>query len=141
MTVLVEVADALAASADEVKGLLKSVLLTREKSRRVDVLDKALVKRDQLQKEVYMVKKPGKPANKQLNADGTTTEVPATYTPEEFKKLEEENKQYTKKLKEANEKLEKFDKIVEEAFTAPTNKVFDKLTGMIGGKSEEPAAE
>lgn len=139
MTVLAEVADALAGSSDEVRGLLKGVLLTREKTRRVDILDKALVKRDQLQKEVYAVRAPGKKSFT-VGADGKPVEIPAVYTQEELKKLEEDTKQYTKKLKEATEKLEKFDKLMEEAFTAPTNKVFDKLSGMIGGKSDESAS-
>lgn len=135
--VLAEVASALGASGVEVRTRLVRALTERELVKRVDTLDKALVKRDQLQKEVYKVKVPGKPAVKLLNADGTFTEQPATYTVEEAKKYGEEVKAYQKALKEANEKLQKFDDMVEQAFTAPTQKVFDKLAGMIGGKSEE----
>lgn len=100
------------------------------------MLDKALVKRDQLQKEIYKVKAPGKPPVKLLNADGTFTEQPATYTVEEAKKHGEEVKAYQKTLKEVTEKLEKFDALMEEAFTAPTQKTFDKLAAQVGGKSD-----
>lgn len=136
-SVLAEVADALSASASDVRGLLVKTLTDREKARRVDLLDKALVKRDQLQREVYKVKAPGKPPVKVLQADGTFVEQPATYTAEEAKKHGEEVKAYQKALKEANEKVEKFDALMEECFTAPTTKAFDKLSNQIGGKSEE----
>lgn len=134
--VIAEVADALGNSGAEVRSTLVSVLVTREKNRRVDILDKALVKRDQLQKEIYMVKKPGKAPNKVLNEDGTFTETPAVYTPEEAKKHEEEMKAYQKKLKEATEKLEKFDALMEECFTKPTEKGFNKLAAQVGGKAD-----
>lgn len=134
--VLAEVAGALTASASDVRTRLVRALTERELARRVDVLDKALVKRDQLQKEVYKMKLPSKPAVKILNADGSFTEQPATYTAEEAKKHTEEIKAYQKVLKEANEKLEKFDALMEEAFTAPTQKTFDKLTAQVTGKSE-----
>lgn len=139
MDVIAEVAAALAASAPEVKGLLVQTRVKREKDRRVDLLDKALVKRDQLQKEIYMVKKPGKPANKVVAADGTVTETPATYTPEEYKKLEEDTKKFNKALKEATDKLAKFDALLESAFTEPSDKVFDKLEKQVkgGGGSDD----
>ncbi len=133
LAVIAEVADALASSAPEIRQRLVSLRLEREKSRRTNLLDQALVKRDQLQKEVYMVKKPGKPNNKVFNADGTTTEVPATYTPEEFKKLGEDTKKYDKALKEANDKLAKFDALLESALTQPSEKVFDKLEKQVKG--------
>jgi hypothetical protein len=133
MAVIAEVADALATSAPTVRSRLITTLTERELSRRVDLLDKALVKRDSLQKEIYMVKAPGKPANKVVAADGTITEVPATYTPEEFKKLEDDKKKYQKALKEANEKLAKFDAVLEAAFTEPTDKVFEKLEKQVKG--------
>jgi len=105
----------------------------------VDLLDKALAKRDVLQKEVYAVHAPAKKQFKLV--DGKMTEVEAVYTQEEVKKFEEDTKQFNKKLKEATEKLQKFDALVEEAFTAPTNKVFDKLANAVGGKSEDSTAE
>lgn len=133
---LAEVANALSASGAEVRSLLVQTLTTREKNRRVDLLDKALVKRDQLAREVYKVKAPGKPPVKVLQADGTFVEQPATYTAEEAKKHSEEVKAYQKALKEANEKVEKFDALLEECFTTPTNKSFDKLAGQVNGKAE-----
>jgi predicted transcriptional regulator len=136
--VIAEVADALATSAPEVRQRLVSLRLEREKTRRVGLLDQALVKRDQLQKEIYMVKKPGKPANKVIAADGTVTESPATYTPEEYKKLEEDTKKYNKALKEAQDKLAKFDSLLESAFTEPSDKVFEKLEKQVkGGGSDD----
>lgn len=133
LDVIAAVAAALATSAPEVKDLLIQTRLKRERDRRVNLLDKALEKRDQLQKEVYMVKKPGKPANKVIAADGSVTEVPATYTPEEYKKLEEDTKKYNKALKEANDKLDKFDALLESALTQPSDKVFDKLEKQVKG--------
>jgi galactokinase len=95
------------------------------------------VKREQLQKEVYGLKKPGKQPNKIVNDDGSVTEVPATYTPEEFKKHEEEMKSYNKRLKEMTESLERFDKNLEEAFTNPTDKAFEKLEKISKGAQPE----
>jgi len=144
MAVIAEVADALASSAPTVRSRLVSALTERELSRRVDLLDKALVKRDQLQKEVYMVKKPGKPNNKVLHADGSVTETPATYTPEEYKKHEEDTKKYNKALKEAQEKLGKFDALLESAFTEPSDKVFEKLEKQVkggGGSNDSEKSE
>ena len=137
--VIAEVADALATSAPEVRDLLVATRVKREKDRRVALLDKALEKRDSFQKEIYMVKKPGKPANKVVAADGTVTETPATYTPEEYKKLEEDTKKYNKALKEATDKLAKFDALLESAFTQPSDKVFDKLEKQVkgGGGSDD----
>lgn len=143
MIVLAEVASALENSAGEVRALLVQTLTTREKSRRVDLLDKALVKRDQLQKEIYKLNgaKPGKAPLKQLGADGTVTEIPAVYTPEEFKKYEAELKDYNKKVKEATERVDKFDSVLEECFIVPTNKSFDKLAAMVNSKGEPSKPE
>ena len=144
MAVIAEVADALATSAPTVRSRLVSTLTERELARRVDLLDKALVKRDQVQKEVYMVKKPGKPNNKVVAADGTVTETLATYTPEEYKKLEEDTKKYNKALKEAQDKLAKFDALLETAFTEPSDKVFEKLEKQVkggGGGNESEKSE
>jgi predicted transcriptional regulator len=144
MAVIAEVADALASSAPTVRSRLVQALTERELARRVDLLDKALVKRDQVAKEVYMVKKPGKPNNKVVAADGSVTETPAVYTPEEYKKLEEDTKKYQKALKEANEKLAKFDALLEAAFTEPSDKVFEKLEKQVkggGGSSNDSSEE
>ncbi len=135
LTVLAEVADALTASAGEVRTRLVKTLTEREVSRRVDLLDKALVKRDQLQKEVYAVKAPGKKTYQVV--DGKEVEVPSVYTQEELGKLKEETKQYNKKLAEATKKLADFDKLMEEAFTAPTTKLFDRLAKECSGPEEQ----
>jgi hypothetical protein len=76
LAVIAEVADALATSAPMVRENLKNLLFKREVDKRVSLLDQALVKRDQLQKEIYMVKKPGKPNNKVVAADGAAKSYP-----------------------------------------------------------------
>lgn len=135
MNVLAEVAAALDASASEVRNRLVQARTERVKAKRVDILDKALAKRDQLQTEVFAIKPPGKKVFT-VDAEGKPVEIPAIYTQDELKKLEEDRKQYNKKLKEATEKLEKFDKLLEESFTAPTDKLFEKLEKMVGGKDD-----
>jgi len=131
MAVIAEVADALATSAPEIRQRLVSLRLEREKVRRTDLLDKALVKRDQLQKEVYMIKAPGKKLF--TIVDGKNVEVTPVYTQEELKKLEEDMKKYNKALKEATDKLAKFDALLEGAFTQPSDKVFEKLEKQVKG--------
>lgn len=122
MTVLAEVADALDKMAEEGRNRLKSVLIEREMTRRVDLLDKALVKRQQLLVEVKKLR-PTKMFK--LNEDGTSTEVDAPVTAEEAKK-------FTNAVKEAKEKLEKFDALLEKAFTNPDKDTFDKLSKQLG---------
>jgi hypothetical protein len=135
--VLAEVADALKGSTGEVRTRLVRALTERELVKRVDLLDKALVKRGQLQNELNGVRPPGK-KNFAL-VDGNMVEVQAVYTPEEVKKHKEELKAYTKKLKEATEKLAKFDKALEAAFGAGPDgsdkltEAFAKLTKQVAG--------
>lgn len=133
--VLAEVADALKASPPEVRSRLVKALTERELAKRVDLLDKALVKRGQLQNEVNAIRPPGKKAFALV--DGKMTEVTAVYTPDEKKKFDEETKQYNKKLKEATEKLAKFDKTLEAAFGSDGEdkvaEAFTKLAKQIAG--------
>jgi hypothetical protein len=136
--VLAEVADALKGSTGEVRTRLVRALTERELVKRVDLLDKALVKRGQLQNELNGIRPPGK-KNFALDATGNMVEVQAVYTPEEVKKHKEELKVYTKKLKEATEKLAKFDKALEAAFGAGPDgsekltEAFAKLTKQVAG--------
>lgn len=136
-SVLAEVAAALQGSTGEVRGRLVKALTERELVKRVDLLDKALVKRAQLQNELNAIRPPGK-KNFAL-VDGNMVEVQAVYTPEEVKKHKEELKQYNKKLKEATEKLSKFDKALEAAFgagpdgTEKLTEAFAKLTKQVAG--------
>lgn len=129
----------MAGSADEVRNLLVQSRIERVRTKRVDILDKALGKRDQLQSEVFAIKPPGKKAFT-VDAEGKSVEIPAVYTQDELKKLEEDRKQYNKKLKEATEKLQKFDDLLEQAMTQPSDKVFEKLAKMVDGKGSEEAA-
>lgn len=136
--VLAEVADALKGSAASVKSRLVTALTERELVKRVDMLDKALVKREQLNVEVRKIRPPGKKLFKLV--DGQMQEVEAVFTPDEVKKFNEDTKQYNKLLKEATEKLQKFDNALESAFAGEG---FEKLAKQLGGggndsdKSEE----
>ncbi len=140
-SVLAEVADALKASPTEVRTRLVKALTERELAKRVDLLDKALVKRAQLQNELNAIRPPGK-KNFAL-VDGQMVEVQAVYTQEEVKKHNEELKQYNKKLKEATEKLAKFDKTLEAAFGADgpdrLTDAFTKLGKLVAGGGSDDA--
>jgi hypothetical protein len=111
----------------------------------VDLLDKAIVKRGQLQNELNAVRPPGK-KNFAL-VDGQMVEVQAVYTPDEVKKHKEEFKQYQKKLKEATEKLSKFDKSLEAAFgagpdgTEKLTEAFAKLAKQVAGGGGDSSDE
>ena len=129
-SVIAEVADALKNSAGEVRGRLVKALTERELAKRVELLDKALVKRAQLSGELNKIR----PKKAFTLVDGKMQEVPAVYT-------EEESKQFNKQVKEAREKLEKFDAVLEAAFANADKESFAKLTNLVGGKSEEPASE
>lgn len=132
--VLVEVASALQASTGEVRTRLVKALTERELVKRVDLLDKALVKRAQLHGELNNIRPPTKKSFALV--DGKMVEVQAVYTPEEVKKHAEEMKQHAKKLKEATEKLAKFDKLLESAFNGAAEeleKAFAKLGKAVSG--------
>lgn len=143
--VLAEVATALAGAAGETRSRLVKVLTERELVKRVDLLDKALVKRTQLQNELNAIRPPGKKAFALV--DGQMKEVTAVYTPEEKKKFDDETKQYNKKLKEATEKLAKFEKLLEAAFvgdpadTESLTKAFAKLGKAVAGGGGESAGD
>lgn len=135
--VLAEVASALQGSTGEVRTRLVKALTERELVKRVDLLDKALVKRAQLQTELNSIRPPSKKVFKLV--DGKMQEVEAFYTQDEVKKFNEETKQHAKKLKEATEKLSKFDKALEAAFGAGPDgsekltDAFAKLTKQVAG--------
>jgi len=141
--VLAEVASVLQGSTGEVRTRLVKALTERELVKRVDLLDKALVKRGQMQNELNGIRPPGK-KNFAL-VDGNMVEVQAVYTPEEVKKHKEDMKQHAKKLKEATEKLANFDKTLEAAFgagpdgTEKLDGAFAKLGKLVagGGGGEE----
>jgi hypothetical protein len=140
--VLAAVANALQSSSSEVRTRLVSALTERELVKRVDLLDKALVKRAQLSNELNGIRPPSKKSFALV--DGKMVEVQAVYTPEEVKKHAEETKQHAKKLKEATEKLAKFDKLLEWAFSgAPEEleKAFAKLGKAVSGGGGGDASE
>jgi len=145
-SVLAEVASALQGSAPQVRGRLVSVLTERELAKRVDLLDKALTKRASLQSELDSIRMPTKKVFHLVDGKMVEAQVTLTYTPEEAKKYAEDLKAHNKKVKEATEKLAKFDKVLEAAFTGDENdpealaKAFAKLGQLVAGK-EQPAAE
>jgi len=124
---------------------LVQALTERELAKRVDLLDKALNKRAQLQNELNSLRLPQKKLFKMV--DGKMQEVEAVYTQEEVKKLEEEQKQFNKKVKEATEKLAKFDKVLESAFVGDPEdpeslaKAFTKLTKQVSGGGDSDKSE
>jgi hypothetical protein len=140
MNVLAEVADVLKASSSEVKSRLVKALTERELVKRVDLLDKALVKRAALQSEVNALRAPAKKAFKLV--DGKMQEVEPVFTQEEVKKFNEETKQFAKKAKEVTEKLMNFDKALEAAFGAGPDgsekltEAFAKLTKLVAGGAD-----
>ena len=108
-SVSAEVADFLGKSQGTVRDALIQTLTSREISRRVELLDKALVKRKEMQKEIDKIK-----PKKVFNADGS--EAAGTFTQEEFNSL-----------KKAKEKLVKFEKALESAFQGEASG-FDALS-------------
>lgn len=134
---LTEVADALKASATEVRGRLSKKLVEKKLVVRVDLLEKGLEKKAQLQNELNAIKPPSKKTFALV--DGKMVEVQATYTQEEVKKHKEETKAYDKKLKEAKEKLNKFSNLLDSALagTEPDKleETYAKLAKAVGGGS------
>jgi hypothetical protein len=129
--VLAEVAAVLDKSAPEVRTRLVTALTEREMVKRVDLLDKALVKRQSL----FIETKKLKPKMLcVLNEDGTSTPVPAPVTSDEAKK-------FAKAVKDAKEALDKFDATLEKAFSTGDKDAFEKLAKQVSGKVEEPASE
>ena len=119
-SVLVEVADALKASPAVVRQRLVSSLLERELVKRVDMLDKGLSKMKELKKEVDKIR----PADM---FDTAGNKVPGNLT-----------KQQYEELKKAKEKLNKLENALEKAFEGEG---FDKLAGLVAGKSSDDDAE
>lgn len=129
-TVLEEVVNALGSSGDEVRNRLVSTLVEREVVKRVDLLDKALVRRAQLTVEVKKIRAP----KRYKLEEGKMVEVDAILT-------KEEAETYTKTLREASEKLENFDKALEIAITKPTKEAYEKLAKLLGGENKSKETE
>jgi hypothetical protein len=123
--VLAEVADVLSNSAGDTRSKLVTLLTERELTRRVNILDKALVKREQLLSETFKAARIKKTFT--VVDAGLVAEVPSVLT-------EDEAKAFTKANKQAKENLAKFDAMLEAALTAPTSQVFDKLDKAVSGK-------
>lgn len=133
--VLAEVAGALKASAVEVRGRLTKKLVEKKLVSRVELLEKGLEKKAQLQNEVSAIRAPSKKTFALV--DGKMVEVQATYTQEEVKKHNDETKAYNKKLKEATEKLNKFSNLLDSALAGSDpeklEETFTKLAKAVGG--------
>lgn len=120
-TVLAEVASVLEGASGDVRSKLVSLLTDRVVTTRVELLDKALVKRKDLAKEVEKIR-----PKKVFNADGS--EAPGTFTNEEFQSL-----------KKAKDKLGHFDSALEQAFAGDA-KGFEKLTQAMGNNPNSAPA-
>lgn len=120
--VLVEVAESLKQSSPVVKDRLVSVLVERELVKRVDLLDKGLVKLRELKRDLDKIR----PVDK-FTADGQ--KVPGDFTKQEFETL-----------KKAREKFTKLESALQKAFEGQE---FDKLSNLVAGKEtttdNEPA--
>lgn len=116
--VLAEVADALKASSQLVKGRLVVALTERVLTQRVDMLDKGLAKLKEMKKEIDKIRAPD-----MFDTEGN--KVPGYLT-----------KAQNEELKKLKEKFNKLEKAVEKAFNGEE---FDKLSGLVSGK--EPAPE
>jgi hypothetical protein len=119
-SVLAEVADALKDSPERVRMLVRTALVDREISKRVDILDKGLAKLRELKNEVNKIRPPVVFAEDGTKLTGA------------FSKAEFEN------LKKAKEKVTKLENALEKSFSGQE---FDKLAGLIGGKEPAPAAD
>lgn len=115
-SVLAEVASILKNSAPTVKDRLVAALTERELVKRVDLLDKALVKLRDFKKEVDKIK-----PQDQFDLDGNKV---ATFL----------SKQQHEDLKKAKEKVQKLEKAFEKALAGEE---FDKLSNLVAGSSTE----
>ena len=119
-SVLAEVADVLKGSSQGVRTRLVGALVERELSKRVDTLDKALVKRRELVKDLEKIR-----AEDTFDAEGT--KVPGTFT-----------KAQNEQRKKAKERLTKFDAALERAFAGEG---FDKLSQLVAGGSDKDESD
>ena len=117
--VLAEVADALKASPEKVKGRVRDLLVEREVSKRVDLLDKGLAKLRDLKGEVNKIRPP-------VSFTATGEKVEGTFAKADFEKL-----------KKAREQVAKLENALEKAFAGQE---FDKLSSLVAGK-ETPASD
>lgn len=118
--VLAEVAGALKASSQLVKGRLVQALTERVLVQRVDMLDKGLAKLKELKKEIDKIRAPDM-------FDTSGNKVPGYLT-----------KAQNEELKKAKEKFNKLEKAVEKAFNGEE---FDKLANLVSGKEPAPDAQ
>lgn len=117
-TIIAAVADRLNGSVDLLKEKFGEVLFQREIDSRVATLDAAMKKRVELEREVKKVSKPDS-----ILRDGSGAVVVSGYT-----------EAASKALKEAKEKLERFDAALE---TALNEGKFEKLKEMTAKSSGE----
>lgn len=115
-SVIAEVADALKASPTTVRDRLVAALTERELVKRVDMLDKGLAKVKELKREVDKIR-----PTDLFDAEGN--KVPGHFT-----------KAQHEELKKAKEKFAKLESALEKAFAGEG---FDKLSGLVSGKSSD----
>ena len=113
-----EVATILKDGSDHVKGKLRDLLVEREVSKRVELLDKGMNKLRELRREVDKIRPP-------TVYNGAGEKVEGNFTNEEWQKK-----------KQAQEKVVKLEKTLENAFAGQD---FDKLASLVSGKdNSEP---
>lgn len=113
LTLQEEVAGILKDGSEHVKGKLRDLLVEREVSKRVDLLDKGMNKLRELKREVDKIRPP-------TVFNGVGEKVEGTFTKEEWQKKVQ-----------AKEKVAKLEKLLENAFAGQD---FDKLSQMVSGK-------
>lgn len=119
-SVLAEVANALEGSPEQIKSRVRDLLVEREVSKRVDLLDKGLAKLRELKREVEKVR------------------VPVSYTLDGQKVEGTLSKQDFEALKKAKEKVAKLEAAMEKAWQG---KEFDKLSNLVAGKEAPGESE
>ena len=114
-----EVAAVLKDGNEHVKGKLRDLLVEREVSKRVDLLDKGMNKLRELKREVDKIRPP-------VVFNSAGEKMDGNYSKEDWQKKQQ-----------AQEKLAKLEKTLENAFAGQD---FDKLASLVAGKdSGEPS--
>lgn len=108
-----EVADVLKNGAQHVKGKLRDLLVEREVSKRVELLDKGMNKLREARRELDKIRPP-------TVFNGAGEKMEGTFSKDEWQKKQQ-----------AKEKVEKLEKTLESAFAGQD---FDKLASLVAGK-------
>lgn len=108
-----EVATVLKDGSEHVKGKLRDLLVEREVSKRVELLDKGMNKLREAKRELDKIRPP-------TVFNGAGEKMEGTFSKDEWQKKQQ-----------AKEKVEKLEKTLENAFAGQD---FDKLASLVAGK-------